>query len=89
MVHGSVLRGNTSVLIRIAKEREEDAGDDASSHDENGDTGGNRRVDGGGGGDVEVEGNRRGRVRVQHVQIDTGKTWREGVIRWFPRYVRG
>lgn len=27
----------------------------------------------------------RDRPNVQHVQIDTGKTWREGVIRWFPR----
>ncbi|CAM9734258.1 unnamed protein product [Scytosiphon promiscuus] len=32
-------------------------------------------------------GRRDGEVPMaRHVQIDTGKTWREGVIRWFPRH---
>lgn len=68
----SFFRGNTSVLVRIAKGRSEEG-----SHDD-----GHRTHDGGGG---EVDGDQQAEVRVQHVQIDTGKTWREGVIRWFPR----
>eukprot|EP00752_Nemacystus_decipiens_P001730 g1673.t1 len=75
-------RGNTSVLVRIAKEREEDAKTNGGN-DNKDDT----RIAGGGGG-AEGDGDPQDRTepRVQHVQIDTGKTWREGVIRWFPRH---
>ncbi|CAN0515798.1 unnamed protein product, partial [Ectocarpus sp. 12 AP-2014] len=38
----------------------------------------------------EVKSEGRRNTQVKHVQIDTGKTWREGAIRWFPRHgVRG
>ena len=72
------------MLIRIAKGQGEDPGiNDGNDDDDSG------RIAGGGGGDVEKEGDRRDKVEVgapvQYVQIDTGKTWREGVIRWFPR----
>ncbi|CAM9249110.1 unnamed protein product [Ectocarpus sp. 4 AP-2014] len=60
-------RGNTSVLVRIAKESRV-----SPNSDSDGDSDG------------------RPPAEVKHVQIDTGKTWREGAIRWFPRHgVRG
>lgn len=73
------------MLIRIAKGREEDSNSDGDDEGHgNDESDGNRTSDGGGG---HGGGDRQQReARVQHVQIDTGKTWREGVIRWFPRY---
>eukprot|EP00903_Cladosiphon_okamuranus_P021122 g19403.t1 len=72
-------RGNTSVLIRIAKGREEDSDSDRESESDSDDE--SPESLGGGGRDREHH-----EARVRHVQIDTGKTWREGVIRWFPRH---
>ncbi|CAB1097231.1 unnamed protein product [Ectocarpus sp. CCAP 1310/34] len=71
-------RGNTSVLVRIAKERRI-----TPNSDSDGDSDGQSQAE-----EVTREG--RSNTQVKHVQIDTGKTWREGAIRWFPRHgVRG
>lgn len=66
-------RGNTSVLVRIAKEKRvtPNSGSD-------GDSDGRSQAE-------EVTSEGRSNTQVKHVQIDTGKTWREGAIRWFPR----
>lgn len=45
----------------------------------------NEEGDRGVGGDTGQRGGGGEGVQVKHVQIDTGKTWREGIIRWFPR----
>ncbi|CAM9261096.1 unnamed protein product [Ectocarpus sp. 12 AP-2014] len=70
--------GNTSVLVRIAKERRV-----TPNSDSDGDSDGRSQAE-------EVTSEGRSNTQVKHVQIDTGKTWREGAIRWFPRHgVRG
>ncbi|CAM9424892.1 unnamed protein product [Ectocarpus fasciculatus] len=69
-------RGNTSVLVRIAKERRVTPNSD-------GDSDWRSQAE-------AVTSEERSNTQVKHVQIDTGKTWREGAIRWFPRHgVRG
>lgn len=79
----SSFRGNTSVLVRIVREPTRPAADaDSPDHDDARSS--NSRGGGGGGSEAGAEG-RQASKRVHHVQIDTGKTWREGVIRWFPR----
>lgn len=68
-------RGNTSMLVRIVREEEKS--------DNSGDYGDSGAREGAGDGG---RGRHHGTApRARHVQIDTGKTWREGVIRWFPR----
>ncbi|CAM9856139.1 unnamed protein product [Ectocarpus fasciculatus] len=70
------VRGNTSVLVRIAKERRVTPNSD-------GDSDWRSQAE-------AVTSEERSNTQVKHVQIDTGKTWREGAIRWFPRHgVRG
>lgn len=69
----SYCRGNTSVLVRVLKEKGD--GDDER-------TNGDRKTDAKQKGGENTDGQNS---KAQHIQIDTGKTWREGVIRWFPR----
>ena len=70
----TVCRGNTSVLVRVVKD-----GGGSKGRKSEMDIPAVQEMD-------EVEGgDEEGGRQVQHVQIDTGKTWREGVIRWYPR----
>ena len=67
--------GNADEWIGGERGGRRGGGNDISSEEGERGVGGEKGQGGGGG-----EG-----VHVKHVQIDTGKTWREGIIRWFPR----
>lgn len=69
-----LVRGNTSVIIRVVK-------DSASGGDKGDKEAGSTTREAKGEESDEAEEARN----VRHVQIDVGKTWREGIIRWFPR----
>lgn len=80
-------RGNTSVVVRVVREAREDGEGGGGGGGERGPNSGESRETAGDAWSKGAAG-RRERPQVQHLQIDTGKTWREGVIRWFPRSVR-
>lgn len=77
------VRGNTSVVVRVVKDRRDGEGGQAGGGRENDPS--SEEVGGGRGGGEEGRGGGDCGIEVKHVQIDTGKTWREGIIRWFPR----
>ncbi|CAN0106984.1 unnamed protein product, partial [Laminaria digitata] len=86
-------KGNTSVVVRVVKDKRDGfkrGGDSASERGGGAGGGGGSDLSSeeGKGGQAEGRGGGRGGggVQVKHVQIDTGKTWREGIIRWFPRH---
>lgn len=74
----SCRRGNTSVVVRVVRDRKSDSKDSESWDGRE-----ERQLRDAAG--RKAKATVRDRPSVQHVQIDTGKTWREGVIRWFPR----
>eukprot|EP00904_Undaria_pinnatifida_P011010 jgi/Undpi1/7039/HiC_scaffold_21.g09513.m1 len=76
--------GNTSVVVRVVKDRRDGEGGQAGGGRENDPS--SEEVGGGRGGGEEGRGGGDCGIEVKHVQIDTGKTWREGIIRWFPRH---